>query len=512
MGFRRLFWLPLGLAFLLGSCAGGPKTREAPLVPPHLSGAVTNEPLVYALRALERVKDDGLKLSLLDRTAEVCLQTGLRNEGLAVLSYASQLFQRKNSQYQFEELGIAFAKRYLEFGLPQSADRLLLQGLEHADALGEEVRKRFVFEEIIGTGLAGGEPFLLLLKRAVDSVLVLDDAALKTDLLMESAMRFYEAGRLKDSRDLIQLTLSQVGSLDDPVSKAEIYSRLALLYKKFKEEPRVEEYARKTLNSLKVERRSPLTEQEAGKVAAVAANLFRASYVDEAVKVLESLPQLWIYAEALERLGLEAFSVGEENQFEEYVDRAFESAAAIADNAKRLSTLFLLDSLLVEQGQAVDTWTHFPLREAELFAFANLPEWDDLAFRLARLYLLTGDLEAAERILNQIREPYNKAAALVSAARELAVRKGKTGEAPVLLQEARALMPRVDRSKDRLFREMASVYLLIEEPRLALEAAAAIVDPYPLAIAVSDIAKYFLAPNRGLDEDSRLRLKRLAGS
>ncbi len=501
----------VAFAILMGACAGGPKTKELPLVPPHRNGTVTFEPIVFALSAAEKVKDDGLKLSLLDRIAELCAKTGLKREGLAILSYATQLFQRRNNRYQYEELGIAFAKRYIELGSPQAAERLLNQGLDHAESLDEEVRKKFVFEEIILTGLSGGEEFVPLLKKTVDSVLVLDDATLKTDLLMESAAKFFDAGRLKDSSDLIQLTLSQIGSLEDPWNKAEIFSRLGVLYRKQKNETRVKEYVRKAMSSLDAGMKSRVSEQDGMKIAAVATNLFRISFADEGLKALDRIPQPWTAAETLEKFGLDSLEAGDTSKYEYYVDRAFETAAAIPDDAKRLSTLFLLDSVLVEKGHAYDTMAHFPLREAELFALGNLPGWDDLAYRLSRLYLLTGDLDSGLRVVRRIRDPYNRVAALVSSARD-AIRDGKVGDGQSLLEESLNLISGVDRSRDRLFREISSVYLELDEPIRALHAASAITDAYPLGAAISDIVKHYLSSGRPMDEEAKVLFRRLAGT
>jgi tetratricopeptide (TPR) repeat protein len=440
------------------------------------------------------VTDDFLRFSLLDRIIDTAAEADLNREASEILSFADGILRRNSGREWFEEYSIVSAKRRLVLGKPAEAERLLSESLERIQALADNRRKRFLLEEMIGTCLLGGELFQPLLRRTIDAVLVLDDPLVKTELLAESAKRLFGRGLVKDTQDLLQLTLSQVGSLGSPWDKAVIFSRIALVYRSLKTETRVREYAARAVREIESVQVIIRTEQEAAQVGTVAENLARLSLAGDAFRVAETIEYPWIFAETLCRMGIIAG--------DNFIDRAYEAAAAIADDARRLSTLFQLDLLLVEAGRAGDVEGSLVLREAELSSVRSLSAAESYVSRLARLYAAAGDTDSALAQARTLRDGYNRAAALIGISRTL-LEKRKIPEAYAILDESYSLAETASRSRDRLFQDISGFYLAAGDHPRAAAAAMRITEPYPFAAAVADISRYLLRSGERLDAESR---------
>jgi hypothetical protein len=418
------------------------------------------------------------------------------------------LLQLNSDREWFDDFVIVLARRYIQFRGFKQAEALLRQSLKRIETFREGHRKRLLFEEIISTCLTGGEIFLPLLRQTVDAVLVLDETDVKTELLIESARRFFDAGFIKDTNDLVQLTLSQVGSLASPWERAEIYSRVALVYRQLKDERRTREYALKSAEEIASNRAAGLSEAEAAKVGAAAKNLYRLAFVSEALETLGAVEYPSLLAETLGVIGI--LSRKQISGIIEYdlVDRAFEVAASIPDDVPRLTALFQLDLLLVENGETQEILSHFLLREAELSVLRPVPELDGLISRLARLYSITGEREDAVRMALTIRDTYNRVSTLIEIAKTV-VRDGKIDDGFLLLDESSRLSFELDHSRDRLFHDLCSAYLLGGNLESAVNSAVNITEPYSFAAAVTDIMKYLFEKSLPFDDAIRLRLEKV---
>ena len=479
-------------ALLAAACASSPKTPSPPL--PHLSGKILVEELVTALRAADRVRDDALRFSLLDRIFRIAVDAGLKREAREILGLADAVLKRNAGREWYEEYGIVAAKRRLDLDEPGEALRRLSESLGRIRTFPEERRKKFLLAEIIDACLLGGEPFQPLLRDVIDTVLVMDSPEAKTELLSESARRLCGLGLIKDTQELLQLTLSQVGSVGSPWDKALVYSRVSLVYRALKNEVRVREYASRAAAEIESVQVVSRTDREAAVVGKAAETLAGLGLFPEALRVADTIEYPWILAETLCRMGL----AGRDG----LIDRAFAAAAAIADEGRRLSTLFQLDLLLVEAGRAADIAGNLPLREAELASARSLSAADGLVSRLARLYLETGDTDAALVQARSLRDGYNRASALIGIARVMG-EKGRAAEAYAILDECAALAKGQNRSRDRLFQDIAGAYLDAGDFPRAAAAAMEIAEPYPFAVTVAETARSLLRSGKRLDAESR---------
>ena len=493
------FFLLLITTILSIACTSAPPRNSVPPPPPHTTGSIGTDEIVFALRSAERVKDITLRLSLYDRIIGISLESGRTGEGSAILAYASDLLRRNSGEAWFEEYSIVVAKSHLNLGEVRESERLLQESLLRIKTLRNDRRKRFLLEEIIGIGLTGGPDFQPLLRTTIDTILVLDDPGIKTELLIESARRFFGRGLIKDTRDLLQLTLSQIGSLESPWDKADIFSRIALVYHGLKDNRRLREYAGRAAAEIDAVQVIIRTEEEASRVGTTAENLLRLDFVSDAVRVAETIEYPWLLAETLCRMGIA-------RPWEDFIDRAFETAAAIADNERRLTTLFQLDLLLVEAGQADAVAGNIPLREAELSALPALSVSDGFLSRLARLHSAAGDRAAATETARRIRDSYNRASALIAIARN-AVEKGDSASGFGLLEESLALAETSEGSRDRILRDISDVYLLAGLPSRAAFTASGITGAYPFAAASAEISRYLLTSGKGLDAETRSLLE-----
>jgi hypothetical protein len=384
----------------------------------------------------------------------------------------------------------------------REATALLREKLLRITQLENDMRKRLLFEEIIGICLSGGESFLPLLRQTIDAALVLDDPGMKTEILVESAARFFSRGLVKDTQDLLQLTLSQVGSLESPWDQAQIYSRIALVYQDLKNERRAKEYSDRAAAEIDAMQVIIRTQEEAAKVGLTAENLLRLTSAETALRVATTIEYPWILAETLCRMAI--YSKAKNDQL---LDRAYETASSISNNARRLSTLFQLDFLVVEAGRIKDVRDSLPLRDAELAMIPGLAV-DSYTSRLARLYLSVGDTGAAVKTAARIRDAYSRTGILIAAARmymeSAAGRKdGRDAAAALtLLEESHALAQNAGQSRDRILQEISGAYLAAADTRGAVTTAAGIMEPYSFATAAADIVRYFLVKNEQLDPES----------
>jgi tetratricopeptide (TPR) repeat protein len=423
------------------------------------------------------------QLFLYDRILETAIRGGLERDASVLLAYISEVLQIYASEEWFEEYSTALSRRYLNLGMTGEALALLQEKLARISKLQNDLRKRLLFEEIIDIGLAGDESFLPLLRQTIDAILILDDPGMKTEILTESAARFLRRGLLKDSQELLQLCLSQIGSLESPWDQAQIYSRIALVYQQMKNERRATEYANKAsaeIDAMQVLMRS---QEEAAKVGLTAENLLRLTTAETALRIAMTIEYPWTLAETLCRMAVLSKN-------DQLLDQAYATAAAISNNARRLSTLFQLDFIMAEAKRIKDVERNLPLREAELSTIPSLAV-DSYTSRLARLYLAVGDSASAVKTASRIRDAYSKTGIIIAAAR-LQFEKGRTQDGLTLIDESFSLAATSGQMRDRILQEICAAYLSAESIEKAAAAAAGMADPYAFAAATADIIRYFL--------------------
>ncbi|MDR3200666.1 MAG: hypothetical protein LBT68_04345 [Spirochaetales bacterium] len=489
----------LFLAALFFCCESTPASKPLP-APPYTTGGIKSESLVLALRAADKVPDPVRQLALFDRILEIATNAKLDKDASALLAYMSEVLEAHSSAQWFEEYSTALARRYLNLGMAREASDLLKQKLPRISRLENNMRKRLLFEEIIGICLSGGENFLPLLRQTIDAALVLDDPGMKTEILIESASRFLGRGLVKDTQDLLQLTLSQVGGLESPWDQAEIYSRIALVYQGLKNERRAKEYSDRAAREIDAMQVIIRTQEEAAKVGLAAENLLRLGSAETALRVAMTIEYPWILAETLCRM-----AIYPESKNDRLLDRAYETASAISNNARRLSTLFQLDFLLVDSGRTNEVRGSLPLRDAELTMIPALAV-DSYTSRLARLYLSVGDTNAAIKTAARIRDAYSRTGILISAAR-IQSEKGGENNSLALLEESYALAQNAGQSRDRILQDICGAWLTAGNTRRAVTTAAGISEPYSFATVTADIIRYFLGNNEQPDPESLQTLR-----
>ncbi|MDR1627087.1 MAG: hypothetical protein LBT33_11170 [Spirochaetia bacterium] len=469
-------------ALAFTNCESGPKEKSLP-PPPHTRGAIESDYLVLALRAADRTPDAVRKFFLYDSILETATEAGLDTDAAVLLAYISEVLEAYEAEEWFEEYSTALTRRYLNLAMNREAIALLQEKLTRIPKLQNDLRKRLLFEEIIDICLGGDEGFLPLLRQTIDAALVLDDPGMKTDILAESAARFFSRGLLKDAQELLQLTLSQVGSLESPWDQAQIYSRIALVYQNMKNERRAREYANRASAEIDAMQVIIRTQEEAAKVGLTAENLLRLTTAETALRIAMTIEYPWILAETLCRMAVFL-------KDDRLLDQAYGTAAAIPNNARRLSTLFQLDFIMVEAKKITEVRRNLPLRDAELSTIPSLAV-DSYTSRLARLYLAAGDSASAIKTAARIRDAYSKTGIIIAAAR-LHLEEGRAQDGFALLDESFSLAINAGQSRDRILQEISAAYLGAGDMEKAVRAAARISDPYVFAIATTDFIQHFL--------------------
>jgi hypothetical protein len=491
--FRILCFLAVA-AFLAAGCESAPTAKSIPAAP-HTQGKIKSEYLVLALRAADRVADKVRRLSLYDRILEIATHADLTDDASVLLAYVFAVLEASYSEEWFEEYSTALVRRYLNLGMTKQAAGLIQEKLPRITRLKNDMRKRLLLEEVIDICLAGDESFLPFLRQTIDAVLVLDDPNIKTEILIKTAARFFSRGLIKDTQDLLQLTLSQVGSLESPWDQAEIYSRVALVYQSLKNERRTKEYADRAAAEIDAMQVIIRTQEEAAKVGLTAENLLRLTSAETALRVAATIEYPWILAETFCRMALASKN-------DRLLDRAYETAASISNNARRLSTLFQLDVLMAEAKRIKEAGENLSLRDAELSMIPALAV-DSYTSRLARLYLAVGNTDAAIKTAARLRDAYSRSSILLSAAR-IHLEAGRTQNAAPLLRESYSLAFIAGQSQSRILQDISGVYLAAGDIHAAVKAAADISDPYSFAAATTDLVRYLLEKKlRPGEEDLR---------
>ncbi|MDR1317688.1 MAG: hypothetical protein LBK13_12530 [Spirochaetales bacterium] len=476
------FYTLLLAAFIFTNCESSPETKSLP-PPPHTNGAIRSDYLVLALRAADRVPDAVQKFFLYDRILETATRAGLSTDASVLLAYISELLEVYRHEEWFEEYSTALTRRYINLALNRRASELLQEKLVRISGLQNDLRKRLLFEEIIDICLSGDESFLPLLRQTIDAALVLDDPGVKTEILIESAVRFLRRGLFKDSLELLQLTLSQVGSLESPWDQAQIYSRIALVYQAMKNERRAREYSNRAVAEIDAMQVIIRTQEEAAKVGLTAENLLRLTSAETALRIAMTIEYPWILAETLCRMAVFSKDDG-------LLDQSYETAAAISNNARRVSTLFQLDFIMAEAKRIPEVKRNLPLRDTELAAIPSLAV-DSYTSRLARLYLAVRDSASAVKTAARIRDAYSKTGVIIAAAR-LQFENGRTQEGFALLDESFFLATNAGQARDRIFQDICAAYLSAGDPEKAVSTATGIRDPYAFAATTIDVIRYFL--------------------
>jgi tetratricopeptide (TPR) repeat protein len=405
----------------------------------------------------------------------------------------SEVLARHSDEEWSEEYSTALTRRYLNLGDSEKAMQLLTEKLERIRNLENTVRKRLLFEEIIDICISGGEAFLPLLRHTMDAVLVLEDPSIKTQLLAESTRRFFNKGFIRDTQNLLQLTLSQVGSIESPWEQAEIYSRIALIYNDMKNERRAREYAEKAISEITQETAPPQGEEAAVKLGLTAENLLRLGFGQKALQITSLIEYLWIRAETLCRMAIASSN-------DSLIDRAYETASGVSSAIRRMTTLFQLDFLLAEAGLAGEVRHNLPLRSAEIAALPVLSA-DSFTSRLARLYLVLGDADNSEKTAGRIRDAYSRAAILVQLARYNEEKK-RPQKSEALLEESITLARSAGQARDRILQDVADVYMYKKDTARAVITAAEIEEPYSFALTTAELVRYLLETKTPLDEET----------
>jgi hypothetical protein len=478
-------------AFICINCESTPGKKSLP-PPPYTNGRIESNYLALALRAADRAPDAVRRLFLYDRILETATRAGLNKDAAVLLAYIGEVLQAYTSEEWFEEYSTALTRRYINLGMRGEAAALLREKIVHISKFQNDLRKRLLFEEIIDICLAGDESFLPLLRQTIDAVLVLDDPGMKTGILAESAARFFRRGLIKDSQELLQLTLSQIGSLESPWDQAQIYSRVALVYQEMKNERRAREYANRATAEIDAMQVIIRTQEEAAKVGLTAENLLRLTTAENALRVAMTIEYPWTLAETLCRMAVVSKN-------DNLLDQAYETAASIPNNARRLSTLFQLDFIMVEAARIEEVQRNLPLRDAELSTIPSLAV-DSYTSRLARLYLAAGDSDSAVKTASRVRDVYSRTSIIIAAAR-LQFEKGNIRDGFLLLEGSASLAMSAGQAKDRILQEISAAYLAAGDTIKAAGATAGISDPYVFAAATADFVRYCLEKTPGNTEE-----------
>ena len=479
---RKVLCLLLAATFLLSACRSAPQARPMP-ASPAASGKIRSYYLSLALRAADRVPDAVRRLSLYDRVLQLAIDAGLTDDAAVILAYVAEALEFSSSEDWYEEYSTALSRRYLNLGKTKEAVDIINQKIQRVPQLTNDMRKRLLFEEIIDICFTGGDSFLVPMRQTINAVLVLEDPGMKTEILVKAAARFLRQGLVKDSQDLLQLTLSQIGSLENPWDQAELFSRIALVYSSLRNERRTREYAQRAAAEIDAIQVIVRSQEDAAKVGLVAENLQRLGSPEAALHVVSTIEYPWIAAETLCRMGILSKNGA-------LIDKAYETASSIPNDARRVSTLLQLDFLMAEAKKTKDVANNLVLREAELSVIPALAV-DSFTSRLARLYIAVGNQEAAVKTAGRIRDAYSRSGILLSAARAY-LDAGKPKAAAPLLEESRILAAGAGQSQGRILLDVSGVYLEAADIHGAIASAADIIDPYSFAVAAADLTRYFI--------------------
>jgi hypothetical protein len=259
-----------------------------------------------------------------------------------------------------------------------------------------------------------------------------------------------------------------------------------------KNERRAREYANRASAEIDAMQVIIRTQEEAAKVGLTAENLLRLTTADTALRIAMTIEYPWILAETLCRMAVFL-------KDDRLLDQAYETAASIPNNARRLSTLFQLDFIMVEAKRIEEVQRNLPLRDAELSTIPALAV-DSYTSRLARLYLAVGDSASAIKTASRIRDAYSKTGIIIAAAR-LHLEKGRTRDGSALLDESLSLALSAGQSRDRILQEVSAAYLAAGNMEKAVSTATRISDPYVFAVATTDFIRYFLEnPPQNIEE------------
>jgi hypothetical protein len=258
------------------------------------------------------------------------------------------------------------------------------------------------------------------------------------------------------------------------------------VYQSLKNERRTKEYADRAAAEIDAMQVIIRTQEEAAEVGLTAENLLRLGSEEAALRVASTIEYPWILAETFCRMALASKN-------DRLLDRAYETASSISNNARRLSTLFQLDMFMAEARRIKEVAENLSLRDAELSMIPALAV-DSYTSRLARLYLAVGNTDAAVKTSARIRDAYSRSSILLSAAR-IHLEAGRAQNAAALLRESYSLAFMAGQSRSRILQDICGEYLAAGDIHAAVGAAADISDPYSFAAAAADLVKYFFEKN-----------------
>jgi len=211
---------------VLSGCAGTPESRKAPAFN-YRSLQDQNSVLALALRATGNVPGTSSRVALYARIAREYRLANLPQDAVRVLDYAAALLIADPPQSDSIDGLLDLASGFAESGLPDRATPLLQEALAQTLAMTAEPRRVAALQKVIDTSFQAGEAGFDVLRQSVEAVFVIEDLWSRVTLLVSTAERYLKSENRQSVNSLLQQAIPAAGSLEDSVSRAAAYVRVA---------------------------------------------------------------------------------------------------------------------------------------------------------------------------------------------------------------------------------------------------------------------------------------------
>ncbi|TVQ41112.1 MAG: hypothetical protein EA384_01175 [Spirochaetaceae bacterium] len=430
---RLMSLVAICCAVLVAGCAGVPQTQPPTLNLRRLSDQ--DSPLSLAVRSLEQISDARERAELANRIADAYIAQQRVGDALLLLDHAAGLAAFTRASAEAVAVAADTARLYRRIDREEEALLLLQETYDRAVAISASRERGDALDAVIDAGFEIGDEAIDLIGRAVESLFVLDDEAVRARLLTRTAVRFHQAGNRATMHTLMQQAIPAAGSVGNPWQRAAAISELAAAYEQTGNRDAAIAAIDEAVDELRRLGNGFVPSEDALHLLRTVDNVVLLAQQLSAVELVERLEQ------PEQRVaGLTSVAVGYGRQQARsaayiFFSRAVREASLVEAAPARVAAMTGVAAGYLSAGDADLAVIQANGAASIVLQITDAGEQAEAARRVAAVYAAAGDSERALRLLNDLPAGAVRDSVRVAYARELA-HHGNAVEARQALVEA----------------------------------------------------------------------------
>lgn len=471
---------------LLAGCAGGPQTQPPMLNLRRLSDQ--QSPLALAARSLEYIDLVRERVEIANRIADAYIVQERSADASFILDYAAALAPFSGSSADAVIASAETARLYSRLDRNAAALGLLEDAHQRALAISNDRERGRALDAVIEAAFEGGEDSMDLLGHVVESLFVIEDSAVRAQLLTWTAVRYHHSGNRATMNSLMQQAIPAAGSIANPWQRAAAISELAAAYERTGNRDAAISAIDEAVEEIRRLDNGLAEPADSGYLLQAIANVVLLEQQLSAVELVERLQQAEQRA-----LALTAVAVGYGNQQARsaayiFFSRAVREASLVDTPAARVRAMTSVADGYLSIGDADLAVIQANGAGSTVAQIAEEAEQQAAGRRVVAIYAAAGEVERAGRFLSDLPEGRPRYAVQVALAREL-VHYQRDADARSLLRAAFGQGQRVAALAPELAAEVALAFAEAGDTERALDWSTAVEGAADVARALTALGR-----------------------